>query len=298
MRRPRGGSPRWAGRCARGAPAGCPMRPPPIRERLADPPDHDRVVQRARARARTAGASAPACSSSIGPPTVAPWVVMPPWSKSPPTRPVSWTAQTTTGTSGQSPRGRRARRPAERPSRRARAGRHVGRAPASGSPELPALDDRGGVRDVDRLEAHPRARPRCVGRARAGPPGTVGPPCAPTATSTGGRPRCAGESIEPAQSWWKISSAVMRRPVRVGDRRDDALERLAPARVDVGAVHPPEHRRQVRVVLAVVDDVGAAAEAGVVAEARRRGWPRIMSGHGSAWMRVVVGGALGVDDER
>ena len=38
---------------------------------------------------------------SIGAPTVAPWVVMEPWSKSPSTRPVSWSAQTTTGDAGQ-----------------------------------------------------------------------------------------------------------------------------------------------------------------------------------------------------
>ena len=37
---------------------------------------------------------------SIGAPTVAPWVVIPPWSKSPPTRPVSCSAQSTIGTPG------------------------------------------------------------------------------------------------------------------------------------------------------------------------------------------------------
>jgi hypothetical protein len=84
--------------------------------------------------------------------------------------------------------------------------------------------------------------------------------------------------------------------VGVGDGRDDALERRAPAGVHLVLGHPAEDGRHVRVELAVVHDVRAAPEALVAAETRRLDGlhevrPRVRV------ERLVVGGSLGVDDE-
>ena len=166
-----------------------------------------------------------------------------------------------------------------------------------GRSELPTLDGRGGISDVDDLERIlERAGDASGEREPVRPEGRSGRVLPQRPVRVDDRDARAIHR-QPAQSWWKISSAVMRFPsasVIVVMMPSNA----SPQRVltSVPSIRP-KTVVHVRVVLAVVDDVGAATEAGVVAEAGvadrlHHVRPRI------GVDAVVVGGALGVDDER
>ena len=98
-RRRHGRSRRPAGRCARAGSARSGERSRPVEAQRA--PARGPSSSERRASSSSNGRSArDRRFESIGAPTVAPCVVMEPWSKPPSTRPVSWSAQTTTGTPG------------------------------------------------------------------------------------------------------------------------------------------------------------------------------------------------------
>ena len=158
-------------------------------------------------RARTSSNGRSARDSrldSIGAPTVAPCVVMEPWSKAPSTRPVSWSAQTTTGTPGSASRaaivqaaGHRHRLDDEDRRRRRRS--------ANLRPTAAPVLGRGDLDDRDRLDASSASSSATARASASRSARNVGPAVCSQSVQYGWttptRGRGAGRRHR-RQSWW------------------------------------------------------------------------------------------------